>query len=174
MTPGIKRTTEQILLRIKDIEEDDFFGVGRMRLIEQLPFEHAKTWLSTEISEKEWEPETKSIKELVHSYLEFAWGKANDCRGLSANRSIDHFRALLWLDAIEDLSTTMDALYRYYGKPNLVYISELYGYDWRSQDNNIWTSSGEGGISEEKRNEEIAAVVEMAKKYKERHPEFTP
>jgi len=53
MTPGIKRTTEQILLRIKDIEEDDFFGVGRSRLIEQLPFEHAKTWLDTEISDKE-------------------------------------------------------------------------------------------------------------------------
>ena len=73
--------------------------------------------------------------------MEFAWDKANNCRGISASRSIDHYSVWIWLLGDEDkLSDIRD--YEYYGKPQLVEICELYGWDHSKWDDGVRTNVG--------------------------------
>jgi hypothetical protein len=72
--------------------------------------------------------------------MPFAWEKANDCRGLSANRSIEHMTAWLWMLG-DDLADKMDGLYEYYGKPCLRAICEKYGCKWQQWDDGVWRNS---------------------------------
>jgi len=65
----------------------------------------------------------KSMKD----YMSFAWEKANDKRGISANRSIDHFKGWLWLLGDEEGIEYLKANYVPYGKPGLAYICKKYG-----------------------------------------------
>lgn len=74
--------------------------------------------------------------------MEFAWGKANGCRGLSAGRSLEHMQAWVWLMGDDDFWSELDAsiehAYQYYGKPQLVLICNHYGLDWSQWDDGIW------------------------------------
>lgn len=67
------------------------------------------------------------IKELV-DYLPFAFGKAHGQRGISANRSIEHFQAWLWLIKDEEMLdyTEDDDHYASYGLPILMKIKKKY------------------------------------------------
>lgn len=166
----MKRSPEEIITRIKEIaaKNSDFFGVQIGRLIERLDYADAKPLLRPEVKEEEWEKTTTPIKDEVHEYLKFAWDKANNRRGLSANRSIDHFRGLLWLDGHDDIDAVMDEMYEFYGKPNLVYISELYDFPWKDHDDGKWSNDETSDIDSEVRDERIAHAVSSAEKYKER------
>jgi len=135
-----QRTQQEILDRIKKISEDDFFGFQTGGLINFLTFDNAKKWLKEGVNSEEWEQDTDPIK-CIKDYMPFAWDKANNCRGLSASRSIEHMKAWLWLDGKDDLVGQMDDLYQYYGKPCLRVICEEYGIDWKSLDNNEWVNN---------------------------------
>lgn len=65
------------------------------------------------------------IKEIVE-YLPFARGKADDERGISANRSICHFRAWVWLLGDADFSAIDWSNYGSYGRPILDQLEEKY------------------------------------------------
>lgn len=64
-------------------------------------------------------------------YMPFALGKAQDHRGLSASRSIDHFRAWLWMLSDDETLGFCDVEENYtnYGAPILREICENYGFD---------------------------------------------
>lgn len=125
------KTQEEILQRMEEIKNDDFFGFQRSDLIEYLDFENAKQYLKPEVTEQEWnEREIKSPKEKMLDYMPFAWNKANNQRGLSAARSIDHYRAWLWLDGNEELSQNI-ADYDDYGRPQLRQICDYLGIDYK-------------------------------------------
>ncbi len=129
------RTQAEILERIEAVKNDDFFGFQRSDLIDYLDFEHAKPYLKDGVSEAQWaEREILEPEQAILDYLPFAWEKANDERGLSANRSMEHMKAWLWLAGDDDVSW-IDERYEFYGKPHLERISERFGFDWKAHDN---------------------------------------
>lgn len=92
------RTDDEILQRIKDIATEEVFGFVTTDLVGFLPFAKVRAFLKPQAREEDWHPlprDHESIKNQIHGYMAFAWGKANNCRGLSAGRSINHMQA--WL-----------------------------------------------------------------------------
>ncbi len=139
-----KRTQQEIVERIEAVKDADFFGVMSGDLLSYLDFEHARAYLVEGATADQWREacEADGVKtpdQRIRDYMPFAWEKANNCRGLSASRTIDHMRAWLWLDGVE----WFDEITRYshYGKPQLVRICEHYGIDWQSLDDGSWRQS---------------------------------
>jgi hypothetical protein len=60
-------------------------------------------------------------------YMAFAWEKANSCRGISAGRSLMHYKAWLWMFGRDDFEDIDD--YDCYGKDELVRICEFLDID---------------------------------------------
>ena len=135
-----RRTPEQIIARIESLKDADMFGFLTGDLIVCLPFESAKPYLVETATADTWVVNSKTPKEDILEYLPFAWTKANDCRGISAMRSMGHMSAWLWLDGQEELAERVNE-YDYYGKPHLVAISELYGFDWQAHDSGDWVQN---------------------------------
>lgn len=153
------KTQEQIVERIEELGKNyqDLFGFQRGDLIEYLTFDNAKQFLNDPDNNEDWTAASQDrdcVVKVIKNYLEFAWDKANNCRGLSADRSIQHFLAWTWLiddDFYKELAESYDINYRYYGKPQLVLVSEKYGFDWKSHDNGQWQNDElSTGISAEK------------------------
>jgi hypothetical protein len=127
------RTEEEIVKKIKEVEPHDFMGFQRSDLIEFLSFEAAKPFIREEVTKDQWnfdvrKLERESILKTMLEYMPFAWDKANNCRGISASRSLDHYTVWIWM--LEDEKNFGDLTeYQYYGKDNLVKICEFYGWD---------------------------------------------
>ena len=123
------RTDQEIIDRINARKEADFFGFELTDLLIRLPFELAKPFLNPDVKGEDWKVQPRDrdsvLKEMLE-YMPFAWDKANNCRGLSAVRSMCHYMAWIWL-AGDDLGDLTD--YQYYGKDNLVKICDHYGWD---------------------------------------------
>jgi len=108
-------------------------------LINHLNYDLAKEFLNDEYKEKVDKGEIKSeyvsdIKEIVQDFLDymvFAWGKAEDERGISAGRSLQKLGAWLWLLNREDLETIIndDDLYNPYGSPALIEVCNQLGVE---------------------------------------------
>lgn len=147
------RTIQEIVARIGGLEgsTSDFFGFQTSDLIGFLPFEDAKPFLKDTVKAEDWTPTPlteEGVKQTIHDYMEFAWGKANDCRGLSAGRSLDHMKA--WLFALGEDEAWIESLsldgYTHYGKPQLRAICKRFGWDWTQWDDGSWTNyEGEAG-----------------------------
>ncbi len=137
------RTVKEIIDRVNEIKNRDFFGFESTDLIICLPFEDAKIFLNDTVKEDEWviQPRDRdTVLARMLDYMPFAWDKANDCRGLSAGRSMNHFSAWVWL-AGDDLGNLND--YQFYGKDNLVKICEHYGWDSKQWDDGKRVNSSE-------------------------------
>lgn len=144
------RTDQEIIDRLAflKIGYKDFFGFQTADLVCYLSFDAAKTHLKDGVAPESFKAISKrndrdAIISEIRDYMPFAWEKANDCRGLSAGRSIDHFKAYLWLLG-EDAVVEQIGSYSEYGKPQLRAICEKYGIDWRSLDDGRWRNI-EGG-----------------------------
>lgn len=142
------KTVDEISAKIKELEQgnDDFFGFKRSGLIGYLPFKQAASYLKDDVTSDQWTPRGLCAHEIVaemFDYMEFAWGKANNCRGISAGRSVQHYEVWLWL--LEDkLGEELEALYEFYGKPCLRAICEKYQWDWRKWDDGEWRNDEDG------------------------------
>lgn len=123
----LARTIEEIKARIAEVEAGDFFGAEIQELICSLPFADAQAWLKSDATPADWTPALTAQK--VHAravaYLPFAMGKATDHRGLSASRSIDHYRGWMWLLGKDSEIDWED--YAQYGAPILRQVAELLG-----------------------------------------------
>lgn len=152
------RSTEEIVARI-EVVRTGWFEFQSGDLIPWLPFEHAKAYLKEGVSSDEWEAQRNSGDPLedVREYLPFAWDKANNCRGLSAGRSVDHMKAWLFLAGF-DLDDELDRIYERYGKPCLVVASVIVGFPWRDHDDGDWVNEEDGPPLPTDRREEL--VVE--------------
>ena len=108
------RTDEEILARIEAVKEHDWLATQRGDLAARLPFQKAKHLLVDTATEESWTQhprDPESLKAEMHDYMAFAWGKANNNRGISANRSLEHMSAWLWLmghDAAADQILTYE------------------------------------------------------------------
>jgi len=132
------RTQEEILARIKAREADDPFGFEVPYYVTALTWENAQPFLKdgAELTAEKWgeDPYTiENIRKAAIDYMDFAWEKANNCRGISANRSISHYQAWLWLLGVEWCDELWDG-YEHYGKPQLVRICEYLGLDPKKWD----------------------------------------
>lgn len=142
------RTSEEVYAKLTELEKsgEDFFGFKRGDLVSYLPFERAKPYLKDGVTSEGWTPSEINRDRIVEEmldYMGFAWGKANNCRGLSAGRSIEHYEIWLWL-LKDELGEKLEDLYQFYGKPCLRAICEKYGWDWRKWDNGEWRNSEDG------------------------------
>jgi hypothetical protein len=128
------RTDDEIVARIDALRPTDFLGFDTQDLIVVLPFERAKKYLKPDAPADQWHPEPRdreSVLRKMRDYMPFAWEKANDCRGISASRSMSHYASWVWLLG-DDLGDLTD--YEHYGKDNLVRICEKYGWDHKQWD----------------------------------------
>ena len=148
MTTWTPKTDAQIVERIAQV--GDLFGTERGDLIFALSsFEAARPFLRDDATPERWEKSRmanteEAIKASILDYLPFAWDKANNCRGLSAARSLFHMRAWLWLLGEDEVAEVLGGEYDRYGKPQLAAISERYGFNWQAHDNGEWVNE-EGG-----------------------------
>ena len=147
------RTYEEINHKIGLLLNDpnDIFGFVGADLICCLPYDQAKPFFKKDlnVTEESWNDkklatDRDSVLAAMREYMNFAWDKANNCRGLSACRSLMHMQAWLWLLGEDEVSDTLSVNYSCYGKPELRAICEHYEWDWASLDNGRW-SDDEGG-----------------------------
>jgi hypothetical protein len=123
------RTDEEILTRFHAVTNNDMFGWQREVLAEALSYDAA---VEHKVIRPDVDRETWEAKADVHAsalkYLTFAWGKAEDHRGLSAGRSIDKLTSYAWLlggdDVLEEMET---ASYAQYGVPKLLVFTRAIG-----------------------------------------------
>ena len=121
------RTHEEVIAFYLENKEHDLLGTMASELLSRLPFEKVKPFLANPENEK-WEQGPRDRDSIViemREYMDFAWGKATGHRGISASRSIDHYRAWLWLIQGEQLLEGLG--YAQYGAPMLKAICEQYG-----------------------------------------------
>ncbi len=142
------KTQDEIVERMEQVKDNDFFGFQQSDLMDYLDYDHSKPFLKDDTTKEQWEEfavETKTPTEAIKDYMPFAWEKANNCRGLSASRSIEHMTAWLWLDGKDELLPKMESEYEFYGKPCLVIVCREYNIDWRKLDDGLWRNDEDGG-----------------------------
>lgn len=145
------RSQDEIIARIKTRQEHDFFGFEIGDYMTRLTVDNFKPFAKDGADLSDWvqSPGDREavLKELCE-YATFAWHKANNCRGLSASRSLSHFIAWSWLagdDAVSQaIIDAMEDRYECYGKPILARICEHYGIDWKALDNGDWVNGEDG------------------------------
>lgn len=127
------RTFEEIVAKCRDTESS--FGFHLEVLVPYLPFEYAKEFLQDTVVEEEWNSKIiplteENLKGDMGDYMEFAWGKVIDHRGLSASRSIEKMVEWCWLLG-DDESVAFaeeDKNYAMYGAPILNFICKKHGF----------------------------------------------
>lgn len=128
------RTQDEIVARIADVEAEDWFGFRREVLIEYLDYQHAKPYLKPEVTGEEQAGQTTrlgSVEAEAKHYLEFAIGKIENHRGISANRSVDKLGEYAWLLSRADVLAAMDAAdYEQYGAPKVKAFALGMGWPW--------------------------------------------
>lgn len=139
------RTDEEILARIKELEARDALGFESIDLKGCLSFEKVKPFLKDGVTDWTATPkDRKSILKEMEDYMSFAWEKANGCRGISAWRTLAHYKSWVWLlddqeaeDAFGDLDN-----YEHYGKAQLIRICEHFGWDHSKWDDDVRVNEG--------------------------------
>ena len=144
------RTQAEITARTAMAKARDMLGFEWHEYCHYLDTEHIKPFLNDDAYAEKWKTtpiDRDALYKEMQEYLNFAWEKANSCRGISANRSIMHYIAWTWLRGDDDLCQKLehaiyggghDEEYQFYGKPQLVAICEHYRWDWRALDDGKW------------------------------------
>ena len=129
------KTQDEIVRYYRAEKNEDILGFTAEILLSYLDFDHAKEFLRSEADAETWNTNivpltTEGIIAEMEDYMAFAWGKAQDHRGISASRSVEKMIAWLWL--LEDYETIKfaknDDNYKNYGAPILKKICEVYEF----------------------------------------------
>lgn len=134
------KTYEEIIARINERQSRDIFGFEASDLMGYLPWDRVKQFLKPNAQESDWKPlprDKDAVTAQILAYMPFAWEKANNCRGLSASRSLSHMAAWLWMIEVDIPLEN----YTHYGKPQLRAICEHFKWDWRQWDDGHWMNS---------------------------------
>lgn len=128
----IPRTDQQIIDRIRSVQETkrDWLGVEVADLADSLPVEQIRTLAGfTPPTDPGYAPEARDRETVVNRmrrYMVFALDKAGKHRGISASRSIAHYRAWTWL--IGEYEAYNWELASQYGMPILRDICERHSF----------------------------------------------
>lgn len=135
------RTQNEIVARIEQRKAADPFGFEWPFYVGALDWAHAKPYLKEGAKESGWKRQDDAeVRAEAIDYMEFAWDKANGCRGLSAGRSLSHYIAWLWLLGDDELWPTLTD-YQYYGKDELRSICEYLDLDADRWDDGVRVNS---------------------------------
>lgn len=135
--PSIKAIHTRMRERKK---QDPLFGFEWHIYLGYLPYEMVKDLLEDDVDPESW-GDVKllvydEIVEEMKDYMSFAKDKAEGERGISANRSIMHYLAWVWLagdgDLLNDIQNQYDNHYYSYGIPILKTICKYYEWDWET------------------------------------------
>lgn len=148
-------TQDEIVARIHEQKDGDALGFEWHEYASALDADHADVFCKDDADMSKWKqvyPDEAAVREAMRHYVPFAWEKANDCRGISSNRSISHYIAWCWLigdrEFSKELEDLYDTRYQFYGKPLLVRICDKYCWPWKPLDNGRWSSDEEeAGLS---------------------------
>lgn len=109
----------------------DFFPevvIGFLTFNQAKPFLNFKTTSEEEVREK-WAADAlmeETVLAEMKEYMAFAWGKAQDHRGISANRSVQKMEAWAWLLERDDEIDWEN--YSQYGAPILKQVCEVFDF----------------------------------------------
>lgn len=147
------RSQKEILDKIEELEKTDFDFTGIMQqdLKKRLTWSNVQPYLKPEhrssVCPPEWKVssiiEKEEILKEMRDYIDFAYEKAYDQRGLSAIRSIMHYMCWIWLLGKEYdgfLSKIMNAFlnnFEPYGIPILRMIADEFGWDWKKLEHGL-------------------------------------
>lgn len=127
------RTGAEIATRIEAIGDDDVLGFRREALAQFLPFDDAEAVRNPEVTREEWDKLTpeltrENVQKQLLDYLNFAFEKAINERGISAGRSIQKLGEWLWILRDDEAAAYIndDAYYEPYGAPALKWLAERY------------------------------------------------
>lgn len=143
------RTNAEILARIKEVQDRDFFGTECNELVRGLDFNGAADFLKPEVTAEQWGESMLStelmIKGAMQEYMGFAIDKAINHRGLSASRSISHFMGWLWLLGDDELVAFCEDgdNYANYGMPCLKRISDKYAFAFPTTEEALRMATGQ-------------------------------
>lgn len=130
------RTQEEIVAHCVEMRRtgEDFFGFQQGVLAMYLDTAHVQPLLKQGgvWSDDDVTPLTaETIINEMREYMSFALGKADNERGLSANRSDDKYQAWMWLLGDQELIDKYHATpYALYGAPRLKFICESFEFTW--------------------------------------------
>ncbi len=125
------KTLQEIVEWYRVQQEDDILGFTGSAILNFVPFDMAKEFLKDDAERYEVPELTEeNVLATMREYIEFAWGKVKDHRGISAGRSVEKMKAWLWILGDDYLYQFCenDANYAQYGAPCLKAISEKYGF----------------------------------------------
>lgn len=108
------RSQDEIVARYHSRLDGDPLGFEVGEYIGYLDYEHAKPFLKPETTEESWNEIRSTMKppiDTIRDYMDFAFDKAFDCRGISANRSVQHIIAWLWLTGDDEFTTEISDMY---------------------------------------------------------------
>lgn len=131
----IIRSADEIAARIEQVKDEDWLGTESADLLVHLPYEQAKPFIKEGTTEAEFaaviaEDLEADLQHAAITYLDFAIGKIQNHRGISAGRSVSHFRAWLWLLLPDDQFDLFEnAEYPQYGAPKVKAAAQLLGAD---------------------------------------------
>lgn len=146
---NIVPTAEEIDKRYEERKAGDIIGFEANEYLKYMSFDKVRGIVKEEISDSEIRERLELVSrehmlECMHDYMAFAWGKANDMRSISANRSVDHYVAWTWLAGDSIFSAEIERMawddYHYYGKPILERICNFYGWDFEEWDDGVRTN----------------------------------
>lgn len=132
MTTDTLRTERDIVAVLREPEET--FDFRDDTLLSFLPYAQAKAFLKDTVTEAEWATVAKlltraNVLGVMYDYMDFAWGKARNHRGLSALRSVSHYRWWGWLLGDDDMVKLAEADDTgNYGVKVLQYVCDRYGF----------------------------------------------
>ena len=137
------RTQEELFQRYLARKDHDMFGFETgeyLRGMERNRLERLREMghIKEDADLSEWEPDLNNgdaLAKCMHEYMPFAWDKANNCRGISAWRSLAHYIAWLWMAGEEGFDNLDD--YEFYGKPQLERICDYLRLDASQWDDGI-------------------------------------
>lgn len=111
------RSQDEIVARINERKDGDFLGFETSEYINALDYEHAKPFLNDGVTSETWDrrdgallSDDAVVKEM-REYVDFAYEKINGERGISANRTVMHYIAWLWLIGADELLSWVDSEY---------------------------------------------------------------
>ena len=133
------RTSDEIVFRILLLEGADLLEFESSVLVGFLPENRLMDVSLSLKKEATWEhtpPTEEAVKKAMRAYFDFAMQKCKGERGISASRSISHYRAWVWLLKDEEALAFLNNMCNYpeYGRPMLEYLNERFGFSKEETD----------------------------------------
>ncbi len=135
------RTQDEIVARFKERAATDWLGFEVNEYLSAMDFEHANEFLKDDVTPDQFKTTFKTdddVRRCMAQYIDFAWNKCNNERGISASRSLMHYVAWIWLvgddDVYDRLELEMEKNHNDYGRSCLELLCQHYGWSNEARD----------------------------------------